>query len=110
MREGRYAMRLSMSWSSAERHADNGGGWGDCNRSSAVSPKCEAMPDDRRKATISATQKRVGVLSNSSRESQAMCDVCRFAQAVSSIVLPQPAEAESNVSGVQNGASSAESR
>src|SRR5258708_4203886 len=57
------------------------GGWGDCSSATAVSPKLGAYLPQCRRAAISETQKRVGLLSNSSSESQATCAVCRPAQA-----------------------------
>src|SRR6266480_6037175 len=87
-----------------------GGGWGDSSSATAVSPKLGAYPPPRRRAAISATQKRVGLVSSSSSESQATCAGCRRAQAESSVVLPKPAGAESRVSGVASAPSSAESK
>src|SRR5215470_7414637 len=89
---------------------ESGGGWGDSSSATAVSPKLGATPSQRRKAAISATQKRVGLLSSSSSESQATGTWCRLAQAESSVVLPKPAGAERRVSGVESAPSSAESK
>src|SRR5258708_39020675 len=86
------------------------GGWGDCSSATAVSPKLGAYPPQRRRAAINPTQKWVGLLSSSSSESQATCAWCRLAQAESSVVLPQPAVAESRVSGVASASSSAASK
>src|SRR5215813_11449435 len=105
-----YACWLSSSWRSTERQEENGGGWGDCNCATTFSPKFDARLGQRRRAAISATQKRVGLLSSSSSESQATCVFCRCAQTESSVVLPQPAEAESRVSGVESASSSAVSK
>ena len=88
----------------------SGGGWGDCSSATAVSPRLGASLSQRRKAAISETQKRVGLVSSSSSESQATCAVCRLAQAESSVVLPKPAGAESSVSGLESAPSSAESK
>src|SRR2546425_9877414 len=101
---------LSSSWRSTERQEESGGGWGDCNRASTFSTKFDARLGQRRRAAISATQKRVGLLSSSSSESQATCVFCRCAQTESSVVLPQPAEAESRVNGVESASSSAVSK
>src|SRR5215471_11691241 len=104
------AERPSSSWSSTVRMVESGGGWGDSSSATAVSPKPGAYPPPRRRAAISATQKRVGLVSSSSSESQATCAGCRFAQAASSVVLPQPAGAASKVSGVKSAPSSATSK
>src|SRR5215813_3982065 len=105
-----YACWLSSSWRSTERQEENGGGWGDCNCATTFSPKFDARLGQRRRAAISATHKRVGLLSSSSSESQATCDFCRCAQTPSSVVLPQPAEAESRVSGVESASPRAASK
>src|SRR6266567_1082389 len=68
---------LSSSWRSTERQEESGGGWGDCNCATTFSPKFDARLGQRRRAAISATQKRVGLLSSSSSESQATCVFCR---------------------------------
>src|SRR5258708_36395647 len=86
------------------------GGWGDCSSATAVYPKLGAYPPQRRRAAINPTQKRVGLVSSSSSESQATCAVCGLAQAESSVVLPKPAGAQSSVSGVESAPSSAESK
>src|SRR5579871_257559 len=99
---------LSSSWRSTERQEESGGGWGDCNCATTFSPKFDARPGQRRRAAISATQKRVGLLSSSSSESQATCFWCWRAQAASRVVLPQPAEAASSVNGVDSAPSSVE--
>src|SRR5258708_8066175 len=83
------------------------GGWGDCSSATAVSPKLGAYPPQRRRAAINPTQKRVGLVSSSSSESQATCAWCWLAQADSSVVLPQPAGAESSVSREETAPSSA---
>src|SRR5215472_14444998 len=88
---------------------ESGGGCGDCNSASALSPRSGAVLAERRSAAMSATQKRVGLLSSSSSESQATCSCC-CAQAESRVVLPQPAEAESKVTGVASASSSSESK
>src|SRR6266516_2903129 len=75
-----------------------------------VFPKVRCRLGQRRRAAISATQKRVGLLSSSSSESQATCVFCRCAQTESSVVLPQPAGAESRVSGVESASSRAVSK
>src|SRR5215469_15368003 len=93
---------LSSSWSRAERQEESGGGWGDCSCATTVSPKFAARLGQRRKAAISATQKRVRLLSSSSSESQEICVLRRLAQAASKVVLPQPAVAESSVSGAES--------
>src|SRR5438132_13871880 len=92
---------LSSSWRSTERQEESGGGWGDCNCATTFSPKFAARLGQRRRAAISATQKRVGLLSSSSSESQATCVFCRCAQTESSVVLPQPPEAESGAGGAE---------
>src|SRR2546425_1224315 len=104
------AERPSSSWSNAVRMVESGGGWGDSSSATTVSPKLGAYLPQRRRAAVSATQKRVGLLSSSSSESQATCAWCRLAQAESSVVLPKPAGAESRVSGVESASSSAESK
>src|SRR5690349_25174551 len=93
---------LSSSWRRTERQEENDGGWGDCNSATTFSPKFGARLGQSRNATIKATQKRVGLLSSSSSESQATCVffcLWRCTQTESSVVLPQPAEAESRLSG-----------
>src|SRR5205809_6143084 len=105
-----YACWLPSSWRSTERQEESGGGWGDCNCATTVSPKFDARLGQRRRAAISATQKRVGLLSSSSSESQATCADCRLAQAESSVILPKPAGAETSVSGVESAPSSEESK
>src|SRR6266699_1330195 len=105
-----YTCWLSSSWRSTERQEESGGGGGDCNSATTFSPKFDARLEQRRRAAISATQKRVELLSSSSGESQATCVFCRCAQTESSVVLPQPAEAESRVSGVESASSSAISK
>src|SRR5258708_29186675 len=102
--------RLSSAWSHGVRMVEDEGGWGDWRSATAVSPKLGAYPPQCRRAAISETQKRVGLLSNSSSESQATCAVGRPAQAESSVVLPKPAGAQSSVSGVESAPSSAESK
>src|SRR5260221_14537793 len=82
---------LSSSWSNVVRMVEGEGGWGDCSSATAVSPKLGAYPPQRRRAAINPTQKRVGLVSSSSSESQATCAWCRLAQAESSVVLPKPA-------------------
>src|SRR6266568_4792668 len=79
---------LSSSWRSTERQEESGGGWGDCNCATTFSPKFDARLGQRRRAAISATQKRVGLLSSSESSSQATCVFCRCAQTESSVVLP----------------------
>src|SRR2546421_11137546 len=105
-----YGGFLSSSWRSTERQEESGGGWGDCNCATTFSHALDDRLGQRRRAAISATQKRVGLLSSSSGESQATCVFCRCAQTESSVVLPQPAEAESRVSGVESASSSAVSK
>src|SRR5581483_1134909 len=93
------------------RLLESGGGWGDCNCATTFAPKFASRLGQRRRAAINATQKRVGLLSSSSGESQATCIFfCRCAQAESKVVLPQPAEAESRVSGVESTSSSTTSK
>src|SRR5258708_272889 len=104
-----WASWLSSSWSKATRMVASGG-WGEESSATAVSPKLGAHPPQRRRAAISETQKRVGLLSNSSSESQATCAGCRRAQTESSVVLPKPAGAASRVSGVKSAPSSATSK
>src|SRR5262245_51983042 len=101
---------LSSSWRSTERQEESGGGWGDCNCATTFSPKFDARLEQRRRAAISATQKRVVLLSSSSSEGQAIGVVCRSAQTERSVALPQAAEAESRVSGVESASSSAVSK
>src|SRR2546421_12073643 len=108
--EAGYACWLSSSWRSKERQEEGGGGWGDCNCATTFSHALDDRLGQRRRAAISATQKRGGLLSSSSSESQATCVFCRCAQTESSVVLPQPAEAESRVSGVESASSSAVSK
>ena len=86
---------------------ESGGDWGDWSSSTAVSPRLGTYSPQRRKAAISETQKRVGLLSSSFSESQATCIFRRRAQAESSVVLPKPAGAERRVSGVASAPSSA---
>src|SRR5258708_40295079 len=105
-----WASRLSSSWSNAVRMVGSGGGWGDSSNPTAVSPKLGASLSHRRRAAISETQKRVGLVSSSSSESQATCAWCWLAQAESSVVLPKPAGAESSVSREESAPSSAESK
>src|SRR2546429_3673695 len=100
-----YTCWLSSSWRSTERQEESGGGWGDCNCATTFSPKFDARLGQWRRAAISATQKRVGLLSSSSSESQAICPWRRRVQAESSVVLPQPAEAESSESLVESASS-----
>src|SRR3989440_10197500 len=85
-----YGGFLSSSWRSTERQEESGGGWGDCNCATTFSPKFDARLGQRRRAAISATQKRVGLLSRSSSESQATCVFFRCAQTESSVGLPPP--------------------
>src|SRR5258706_15970781 len=92
-----YTCWLSSSWRSTERQEESGGGWGDCNCATTFSQKFAARLGQRRRAAISATQKRVGLLSSSESSSQAPCVFCGGAQTEGSGVLPQPAEAESRV-------------
>src|SRR5262249_53744723 len=78
------------------------GGWADCTSASAVSPRRGPYLPERRRAAISATQKRVGLLSSSSSVSQEIWTWRWCAQLASSVVLPKPAGAESSVSGVDS--------
>src|SRR6266568_4406265 len=80
---------------------------GACSSASAASPR--GVPPCRR-AAITEVQKRVGSLSCSSSVSQATWPVLSLAQAESSVVLPKPAEAESNVKGTERLCSRTSSR
>src|SRR6266699_1721926 len=62
---------LASSLSSVVRIVESSGGWGDCSSSIAVCPRPRKVGTPRRKAAISQTQKRVGLLSSSERESEA---------------------------------------
>src|SRR5260370_42317407 len=84
------------------------GGWGDCSSATAVSPKLGAYPPQRRRAAINPTQKRVGLVSSSSSESQATCAWCPLPQAERSVVFPQPAGAPHRVLRVVSAPSSGE--
>src|SRR2546421_12526148 len=95
-----YGGFLSSSWRSTERQEESGGGWGDCNCATTFSPKFDARLGQRRRAAISATQKRVGLLSSSSSEGQATCVFLRCAQTEGSGVFPPPPGAGRRGSGV----------
>src|SRR5216683_8443333 len=104
----------TSSLSKAVRMVESGGDWGECSKARAV---CPILGRQVRSAAMTEAQKRIGSLSNASRESQvtacsaplhsALCALPLLAcglqdaatHAESSVVFPLPAEAETSVKG-----------
>ena len=97
----------TSSWSRAVRMVESGGDWGECSMASASSP---SVGKPVRRAAMTEAQKRIGSLSNASRESQATGGSSppvlpltphRAEEAAThaerSVVFPLPAEAETSV-------------
>src|SRR6266700_5970984 len=96
-----------ISLSRFVRMVERGGDWGEC---SMAKVPCPILGSQVRSAAMTEAQKRIGLLSNASRESQARtgsgpaalfltirCEEAPAAHAESSVVLPLPAEAETSV-------------